>query len=121
MSRQISSIVGMVRNALKTPLGPLVSPTLMSIPYFSGIKMPCCHTLEEPQRMVTTTASAPSRTSRRSVVAVTVAGYPPIRRIFSQTLREKSRRSLLVSTRAISAFSSRGKVRMSLTRLRVKT
>ena len=74
MSLQMSSIVGMVRSARKMPLGPRVSPTLMSTPYFLGMRMSCFQTSVLPQRMVMQTASAPFRTSFRSVVATTLAG-----------------------------------------------
>ncbi len=50
----------------KMPLGPRVSPMLMLMPYFSGMRTSCCHTEVPPQKMVMQTVSAPLRTSRRS-------------------------------------------------------
>ena len=74
MSRQMSSMTGMVRRARKMPDGPRVSPILMSTPYFFGISMSVRQTWTPPARMVQTTPSAPSRASARSVVAQTLAG-----------------------------------------------
>jgi hypothetical protein len=77
MSRQMASISGMVRRARKMPEGPRVSPTLISTPYFFGIRMSCCQTSSSPQRIVVRTASASLSALRRSVVAESVAGYLP--------------------------------------------
>ena len=120
MSRAIATISGIVRRARKMPLGPRVSPMLVSMPYFLGMRMSCCQTLVAPRRMVTQTASAPARAWRRSVVVVTLAPYPPWATSFSQARRAKSSRCLAMSTRAISEFSRRSKVSRSRTRLRVK-
>ena len=120
MSRAIATISGMVRNARKIPLGPRVSPTLVSIPYFFGIKISCCQTFVDPRNMVTQTALAFANAARRSTVVDTVALYPPWLIIFSQALRAKLSLCLLISTKAISELLRRSKLNKSRTRFRVK-
>jgi len=74
MSRQMSSMTGMVRSARNTPAGPRVSPMLMSTPYFLGISMSYRQISTPPERMVQMTTSAPFSASARSMVATTLAG-----------------------------------------------
>src|SRR5512138_3109658 len=120
MSRTMSSIGLIVRRKRKMPLGPRVSPTLMSIPYFLGISMSCRQTSVLPDRIVVRTTSAPLSASARSSVAATFAGRFPAATNFSTPFFAHSSRSASMSMSEIVASSKSGKVRMSRTSSLVK-
>ena len=120
MSRQMSTITGIVRKARKIPAGPRVSPTLMSTPYFLGISMSCRQIWTPPARMVQTTPSAPSSAAARLSVATTVAGYRPADTILSIAFLMAAKRTGSMSIKAIVASAKAGNERMSRTSPRVK-
>ncbi len=120
MSRTISSMGFIVRRKRNMPLGPRVSPTLMSTPYFFGISISCRQISVLPARMVVRTTSAPLSASALSSVASTFAGRLPAAINFSTPFFAHSSRSALISINEMRESSNSGKVRTSRTSSLVK-
>ncbi len=70
-----SKTAGIMRRAREIPPGMTESPTGWKISYFLGMSTSCSQARPPPTQMVQTTSVAPSRASRRSVLADTFKGF----------------------------------------------